>query len=365
MPGAFTRLTLCGDDSVDSDENMSAKGALETFNETMKKLAEHTSSDVTPLKFQLTSKWNEATKDEKQECLEKAEEACRVVCDIIAPADGSSLYDSLLTKSKEEHVSNDLVALMTAFADAPTRKLKLQVLSIYVYRYPINTLIKLHEPYGGVSKWQIKKARAHAKLNGPGSIPEKTISHRVCIDQSKLDHFLSFINRPYFYQDVAFGMRTMTLNSGEKIEMPNVIRTITRSTMVALYQKYCEEEKFVPISRSTMFRILEVREASQRKSLSGLDNIATDGVMAFSTLENIVSELGQFDTDKRWVEETTKILCDSKLYLKVKYPVHCAYENGSLCKDHCKMYAHSDPKDKELQQTCPHEHLMNAKNVKI
>ena len=59
---------------------MSAKGALETFNETMKKLGEHTSSDITPLKFQLTSKWNEATKDEKQECLEKAEEACRVVC---------------------------------------------------------------------------------------------------------------------------------------------------------------------------------------------------------------------------------------------------------------------------------------------
>lgn len=153
-------------------------------------------------------------------------------------------------------------------------------------------------------------------------------------------------------------MRTMTLNSGEKIEMPNVIRTVTRSTMIALYQKYCEEEKFLPISRSTMFRILEVREASQRKSLSGLDNIATDGVTAFSTLENIVSELGQFGTDKRWVEETTKILRDSKLYLKVKYPVHCAYENGSLCKDHCKMYAHSDPKDKELQQTCPHEHLM-------
>ena len=356
-PGAFSRLTLCSDDS---HVDLPATGALETFNETMKKLAEHTSSDITPLKFQLTSKWNEATPDEKQACLEKAEEACKVVCDIIAPADGSSLYDSLLTESDEEHISGDLVALMTAFADAPTRKLKLQILSIYVYRYPINTLIKLHQPYGGVSKWQIKQARAHAKLNGPGSIPEKTISHRVRIDQSKLDHFLSFINRPYFYQDVAFGMRTMTLNSGEKIEMPNIIRTVTRSTIIAQYQKYCEEEKFVPISRSTMFRILEVREASQRKSLSGLDNTATDGVMGFSTLENIVSELGQFGADKGWVEDRTKILRDSKLYLKVKYPVHCTEENGSLCKDHCRMYALSDPKDKELQQTCPHEHSMKC-----
>ena len=106
-PGAFSRLTLCSDDS---HVDLPATGALETFNETMKKLAEHTSSDITPLKFQLTSKWNEATPDEKQAWLEKAEEACKVVCDIIAPADGSSLYDSLLTESDEEHISGDLVA---------------------------------------------------------------------------------------------------------------------------------------------------------------------------------------------------------------------------------------------------------------
>ncbi len=56
-PGAFSRLTLCSDDS---HVDLPATGALETFNETMKKLAEHTSSDITPLKFQLTSKWNES-----------------------------------------------------------------------------------------------------------------------------------------------------------------------------------------------------------------------------------------------------------------------------------------------------------------
>ncbi|PFX12332.1 hypothetical protein AWC38_SpisGene23731 [Stylophora pistillata] len=145
----------------------------------------------------------------------------------------------------KEHISADLVSLMTAFADAPTRKLKLQILSTYVYRYPVRTLIKLHEPYVGVSKWQIKQARAHRKMKGLGSIPEKIISHRVRIDQGKLDHLLSFINRPYCYQDVAFGLRTMTLNSGEKLGMPNVICMVTRSIIVAHYQRYCEEERFV------------------------------------------------------------------------------------------------------------------------
>ncbi|PFX23132.1 hypothetical protein AWC38_SpisGene12352 [Stylophora pistillata] len=76
------------------------------------------------------SKWNEATPEEKRICLEKSEEACRVVCDIIAPEEGSSLYNSLLSKSYEEKISADLVSLMTAFADAPTRKLKLQILNI-------------------------------------------------------------------------------------------------------------------------------------------------------------------------------------------------------------------------------------------
>lgn len=93
----------------------------------------------------------------------------------------------------------------------------------------------------------------------------------------------------------------MTLNSGEKVEMPNVIRTVTRSTIVTQYQRYCEEEKFVPISRSTVFRIHEVWEASQSKSLSGLDNAASDGVLTISTLEKVVSQLGLFGADKRWV----------------------------------------------------------------
>jgi hypothetical protein len=48
--------------------------------------------------------------------LEKAEETCGVVCDIIAPP--IRLDDSFLTESDEEHIPGDLIALMTAFADA-------------------------------------------------------------------------------------------------------------------------------------------------------------------------------------------------------------------------------------------------------
>ena len=48
----------------------------------------------------------------------------------------------------------------------------------------------------------------------------------------KVDHFIDFVNRPYFYQDVAYGTRVLKLDSREKVAMPNVVRTVTRSTMI-------------------------------------------------------------------------------------------------------------------------------------
>ena len=118
--------------------------------------------------------------------------------------------------------------------------------------------MKLHEPYEKLTRYQMKRARKHAKLHGPGTIPEKELKHRTRLDMGKVDYFLEFANRPYFFQDVAYGSRILKLDSGEKIPMPNVVRTVTRSTMVTQYQSF-------PFSRSTLFKILDVIEASQRR----------------------------------------------------------------------------------------------------
>jgi len=74
------------------------------------------------------------------------------------------------------------------------------------------------------------------------------------------------------------------LDSGEK---PKVIRTVARSTMIARYLQLCQEEDFDPLSRATLYRILEVRETSQRKALKGLENVAADGTAAFETPERL------------------------------------------------------------------------------
>ena len=133
--------------------------------------------------------------------------------------------------------------------------------------------------------------------------------------------------------------------------MPNVIRTVTRSTMIMQYLQHCKEESFEPASLSTLFRILEVRQASQQKSLSGLDNIAAEGVASFERLLSILEELNQAGADKRRVSELAKRLNDSKRYLKAEFKVNCSAEE-SECADHCRIFALSDPVDPCFNHQC-------------
>ncbi|CAB4035495.1 hypothetical protein AC249_AIPGENE16100, partial, partial [Paramuricea clavata] len=104
------------------------------------------------------------------------------------------------------------------------------------------------------------------------------------------------------------------------------------------YLEVCKEEEFEPLSRATLFRILEIREASQRKSLQGLDNTAADGSIAFMTMEEICERLVHFGVDMKWSQSVIKKLQKAKEYLKTDYKVHCQ-ESESLCADHCRAFA--------------------------
>ena len=137
--------------------------------------------------------------------------------------------------------------------------------------------------------------------------------------------------------------------------MPNVVRTVTRSTMVHQYLQHCSQEQFTPLCQRTLFKILEVREASQRKSLQGLDNTAADGAVGFESLEKIVDVLDTLGASKTWCCETKKLLNDCKRYLKTDYRVHCQ-DSHSSCPDHCRDYTLSDGKDKAFSVTCNHTH---------
>lgn len=361
---AYTADWASGSESQSSeDENEARSGAklaIAAFSNAMESLSQVATNAgrVSPLMFQLKTSWDEASEQEKEVCIDKATEACHLVCDIIAPKAGPELFQSCVTPEKDSHFS-DLVPLMEAYSIASTKNVKTQILSLYAYRYSVKTLQRIHEPYAKLTEWQIKCARAHARDCGPGSLVETSPSHRVCLPPAKLDHFLDFVNRPYFYQDVAFGTRKLRLSSGENITMPNVIRKVTRATMVKQYLQFCEEEQFEPLSRATLFRVLEVREASQQKSLSGLDNIAGDGSAGFERLDRVVDELNQIGLEKDVADELRRSLRDGKRYFKTEYQSHC-HVDESQCPDHCRKLGLSDPKDPDFQEHCTHQHMLRC-----
>ena len=58
--------------------------------------------------------------------------------------------------------------------------------------------------------------------------------------------------------------RPIQTHTGLKLTMPNIIRKVTRATMIRQYLKFCEEEQYEPLSRASLFRVLKVREAFER-----------------------------------------------------------------------------------------------------
>ena len=134
------------------------------------------------------------------------------------------------------------------------------------------------------------------------------------------------------------------------------MRTVGRSTMIELYFKQCREEEFSPLGRSTLYRILKVREASQRKSLQGLDNIAAGGADGFDAMQKVVDILEESGANTKWCDNARKGLKSGKPYLKTEYRVHCR-DAANPFPDNCRQHALTD-QYAEFQVNCDHEHSL-------
>ena len=86
-------------------EHVDARSLLPIYNEAMAVLSKNSKSgQVTPLDFQLKTTWNKATQNEKDICIDKAIEGCKVVCSVVALNAGEELLQSFTQPSKTEHV---------------------------------------------------------------------------------------------------------------------------------------------------------------------------------------------------------------------------------------------------------------------
>jgi len=133
---------------------------------------------------------------------------------------------------------------------------------------------------------------------GRGTLPQISHSSAQRYTERQLAHFIDFVQSPHIITDMPFGERTIKLSSGQKITVPDVIRNIIPSRIVAQYLAYCEEagetKGFKPLASSTLFAILSKCSASTRKSLAGLDNFSCDGSTAFDRLRDLCDEMATY-----------------------------------------------------------------------
>ena len=140
--------------------------------------------------------WEKCFFPKKSEFVQKAREACQLVCDVMALRDGKALFQAVVDHEQkcETAVDVGLQTLMVACQNTPTQSLRTEILSAYADILSANELKRTHKPFENLSDRQIKKARAQAKSEVP---VEKIPRHRIHLQQRQLDHFLEFTMRPY------------------------------------------------------------------------------------------------------------------------------------------------------------------------
>ena len=165
-----------------------------------------------------------------------------------------------------------IVALAETYKNASSWDTTRKVLSIMADLVPFK---RLQRYLPGLTEYRVKVARQQKRVFGRGVPLPTNYSPRMRVEPNQLDHFLTFITGPHIIQDLPFGQKYLKMSNGEVFDTPNVIPNMIPERIVMQYTKYCEEVGFQPFGRTTMLTILANCSAAVRKSLQGINNIAT------------------------------------------------------------------------------------------
>ena len=331
-----------------------------TLNEAIHKLSD---GRISPVLSTLNASWDDISVTQQKYYSRKAKEIVTSAFSVISPGQEEHLWESIKQgglpgleaggsiRPNFDGNENLVDALVKAYVQAESWQTKRQILSLFANDFSRS---ELQQMIPGLSKWRIDQARLHATQTGKGQpVPAQPQFHQR-IAQAKVDHFIEFISRPEFTQDVAFGTKTMKLDSGEKIIIPAVIRTLIPSRIITQYTDYCQQQEFQPASDRSLWRMLEVCSASMQTSLQGLDNLTAEGTEAFDNMMKTIDTLVDNGAGEKWGKDAQSKLREGKRYLKAGFKAHIGINEH--CKDHCIVYALSDPKDKAFKRECQHKH---------
>ncbi|XP_052097306.1 uncharacterized protein LOC127732267 [Mytilus californianus] len=331
-----------------STENDIQRNTLEEINSALNIIGE---GKISPITYQIRKDVNELKPRTVRSLKRKASATVHEALDCLAPFQANKVWqliDMDLCSTPSPKVDELVVQLFKESTDKCTKK---QFLSMISLSY---TKQQLRDIFPGISIYEIDQARMHAKTCGKGVPPpnkEKCVRQKM--NKDKLDHALDFFLNPSFHQVTSVGTKQMHLRNGEVITIPQVVRTACPSTLVTIYQSFCQETDFSPLSRATLFKILAACPASKRTNLKGLDNVAADGALGFETLLSTLASIERYvsDNDKLiQLKECRENLLAAKLYLKTDFKAHIKQKDK--CADHCISFALSDPMDQKHQQLC-------------
>lgn len=320
----------------------------------------------TPMRFTLNTPLEDVQQSTKDYVTRKAKEVIHYALECIAPQQEEKLMQLVCRKYfKAESDGIDIKpdalteALIKAYNDATGHQCQIQILSLFVNNFSKTELCKMVH---GLTKYKIDCARKYASLNGPGQIIDPPKVTRVRLSRCQIQHFIEFLYSPSICQVVGYGSKTLHLSSGLQIKIPKMIRTMIASRIINAYEVLCTDNEIKMPSRATLYKIIKVCSASQRKSLKGLDSYTTDGMEAMDLLQKILHRLQENGLSRDKTKDLSEKLLDINQHLKFDLKMHLA--QSSTCIDHCLTYALSDEKTAEFTSDCDHLHNQNCINCR-
>lgn len=248
-----------------------------------------------------------------------------------------------------------LTNIKDAYYSSKTREDRKHVIALIAPGVPLSVL---QEYIPGITHDYFTSARKlFAETRGTRLTPAE--NRRIKYDEKKVKAFINYITSAHVVTDLPFGQSKATYTSGEKTDIPNVVRNQRKSRIADEYLQYLKqsgETTDLALSKSSLLRILNFIPAQRRKSVQGIDYFTFAGVEGIDKLIELIRTAGLFN--QAFVDLTSLNLAHLKHYLKGDYKI--SLSSDSQAADHCPVYALSDASQPKFRKTCSHDHKLTC-----
>ena len=171
-----------------------------------------------------------------------------------------SVVESLPSDKQEDNNINQVLmnALAERYNSANLWETRRQILSIILADKVAFSTLKKWTP--DLTRYRFGVTRRHALIHGRGVPIPRIKRTRMFVSSIQLDHFLDIISSPYVIQNVP-EQKSIDLSTKKIVKVSNVIRILIPESIVKQYLAYVVESNFMPLSQSTLLRILSVCSA--------------------------------------------------------------------------------------------------------